>query len=368
VVEAFGRRILGAEGEIDRKALGAIVFADEAARDRLNAIVHPLVRQEEARRTPPTDAPDAVSITDAALLVEAGVHLRFDRLVVAHCRPEEQLERLRRRDGLERSAAEARIAAQMPQEQKLRFAHYPLDTTGSFEDMDRAVDALADELRAVARARRRPAPVPVDRALGALVHGPPHGPCGLDPVPLLAEIAAAGGLEMQRLAKMLVPPAGGPWYRAARPDETGPGPASLMTPVVLWTRARGSDPPFVLAAAASLARLTHTDGAAIASACLFALALHHVAETSHLPLETPPEWLRDAERWGGAPPAPDVAAAIGAAAGHARDLAAARDASAAAGGDPHLAAAVVGLRTGVPVAAAPAAAVQALARLSSGSG
>ncbi|HEY3119320.1 MAG TPA: dephospho-CoA kinase [Vicinamibacteria bacterium] len=365
VIEAFGRRVLGAEGEIDRKALGAIVFADEAARERLNAIVHPLVREEEARRLLAAGTPALVSITDAALLVEAGVHLRFDRLVVSHCPPEQQLERLRRRDGLDRAAAEARIAAQMPQEEKLRFAHYPLDTSGSFEDMDRAVDALADELRVAARTPRAPAPVPIDRGAGALVHGPRRGPRGLEPVAVLADIAAAGGLEMQRLAKALVPPADGPWYRAARWDEPGPAPASLAAPVVLWALARGCDPPFVLAAAASLARLTHREGAAIAGACLFALALHHTAAAGRVPDGIPSAWLRDAERWGGAPPPTLVLAAVEAARAHSSDVSAARAASAAAGGDPDLAAAMVGLVTGVPIATVPPAALSALERLSS---
>jgi dephospho-CoA kinase len=348
VVEAFGRRILGPEGEIDRKILGAIVFADAAARERLNAIVHPLVREEEARRASGADA-DAVSVTDAALLVEAGVHLRFDRLVVAHCPPEAQLERLRRRDGLDAAAAAARIAAQMPQDEKLRYAHYPLDTSGSFEDMDRAVDALAGELRAAAAVPRAPAPLPMERALGALVNGPRRGPRGLEPIALLADIAAAGGLEMQRAAKMLVPVAEGPWYRAAHAAEPGPAPETVVAPVVLWALARGCDPPFVLAAAASLARLTHTGGAAVAGGCLFALALYHAATADLPPAAVPPQWLRDAERWGGAPPPRAVLASI----------------EAAAGADPGLAGALGGLRTGVPVSAAPPAAVKALERLRS---
>jgi dephospho-CoA kinase len=344
VVEAFGRRILGPDGEIDRKALGAIVFADEEARGRLNAIVHPLVREEEARRAAGVDA---VTVTDAALLVEAGVHVRFDRLVVAHCPPEAQIERLIRRDGLGRAAAEARIAAQMPQDEKVRYAHHALDTSGDFADMDRAVDALAGELRAEAAAPRQPAPVPLERALGALVKGPARGPRGLEPVALLADIAAAGGLEMQRAAGMLAPPAGGPWYRAARGAEAGAPPATIMVPVVLWALARGSDPPFVLAAAASLGRLTHTDAAAVAGGCLFALALHQAAAAGGLPAALPAQWLHDAERWGGAPAPRAVAASI----------------EGVAGADPGLAGALAGLGTGVPVGAAPPAAVKALERL-----
>src|SRR6185436_19631204 len=85
VVRAFGRGVLAADGSLDRKALGALVFADGDSRGRLNAIVHPRVREEEARRADAwMDDLAAIVVSEAALLVEAGVHPRFDRLIVAH--------------------------------------------------------------------------------------------------------------------------------------------------------------------------------------------------------------------------------------------------------------------------------------------
>ena len=89
-------------------------------------------------------------MTDAALLVEAGVHLRFDRLVVVQCDAGQQLSRLRARDGLDERAARARIEAQMPLAEKRAFAHLEVDASGSVQDTDRAADALAAELAALA--------------------------------------------------------------------------------------------------------------------------------------------------------------------------------------------------------------------------
>ena len=125
VVAEFGPGIVGAGGRIDRPALAGRVFADPGARNRLNALVHPRVREEEDRRAAALAAADAaLLVTDAALLVEAGYHLRFDRLVVVHCPPEEQLRRLRLRDGLDEPAARARLRAQMPIDEKRSFAHF----------------------------------------------------------------------------------------------------------------------------------------------------------------------------------------------------------------------------------------------------
>ena len=149
IAGAFGAGVLGPDGSLDRAALAALVFADAAARARLNAIVHPRVRAEEARRA--TDVAGrgaALLVTDAALLVEAGAHLRFDRLVVVHCDPGQQLERLRARDGLDEGAARARVLAQMPLAEKRSFAHFEVDTSGSIADTDRAADALARQLDA----------------------------------------------------------------------------------------------------------------------------------------------------------------------------------------------------------------------------
>jgi dephospho-CoA kinase len=273
VVETFGREVLDASGRIDRKRLGARVFADPAARARLNALVHPRVRDEEARRVARVgSAPGAVFVTDAALLVEAGLHLRFDRLVVVHCNEEEQLRRLTRRDGLGVEAARARILAQMPVAEKRGFAHLTVDTSGLPEDTDRAAAALAEALRVLAEQPPRRLPQPPAAVAALLAVGPAAGPGGLAPLRLLAAIAERGGLEMPGLVELLG--RSGDWYRAPPGWPERPGPEALVAPLVVWTLARrGSDAEFLAAAAASLARATHRQPEAIADACFYACAL-----------------------------------------------------------------------------------------------
>ena len=132
IVAAFGREILGEDGAIDRRALGELVFADAAARARLDAIVHPRVRQSEEHLVAALAAEGrSVIVSDAALLVEVGIHLRFDRLVVVHCEEADQRRRLMERDGLGEAAARARIEAQMPVREKRLFGHYRIDTSGT---------------------------------------------------------------------------------------------------------------------------------------------------------------------------------------------------------------------------------------------
>jgi len=307
VVAAFGRGILLPDGTIDRRALGARVFGDPAARERLNAVVHPKVRDEEARRSAALLArPGSVVVVEAALFVESGIHLRFDRLVVAHCEPAEQLRRLMARDGFDEAAARARIAAQMPVEEKRRFAHCVVDTSGAVEATHAATDRLAAELRALASRRPGRVDLPWQRAHACLARGPRQGPRGLHPEILLEEIAAAGGLDLERVARRLLPPPAGPWYRAAVPGEQpGPGPESLAGPLVLWALARGGpDPPFLAAAAASAARLTHAEPEARAAGCFFALVLQDAAVAGRLGPELLARsrgWAALAADWGGAP-------------------------------------------------------------------
>jgi dephospho-CoA kinase len=371
VVAAFGGATLGPDGRVDRQALGARVFADPEARARLNAIVHPKVRAEEARRAALHSGRGALFVTDAALLVETGLHLRFDRLVVVHCAAEEQRRRLRARDGLTEEAATARLQAQMPIDEKRAFGHWRLDTSGTVAETNAKADRLARELADLAPSRPPTIELAPERALGLLVHGPARGPRGLDPLGLLAEITAVGGLELERIAAMLVPAGDGPWYRRARDgDARDPGPESLAGPLVLWALARGgADPPFLLSAAASLARLTHPDPESVAAAGLAALALLDVAR-GRAPLEGSQGrleiWRAEAETWAGAPPPLEVEGALRAAFDHARHPEAARQAARSTGSDPGIAGALVGMAVGVAPEAAPAAArdaVRALERL-----
>jgi dephospho-CoA kinase len=304
VVAAFGPSVLAPDRTIDRKALGARVFTDAEARARLNALVHPRVREEEARQVAGMASAE-ILVVDAALLVEAGVHLRFDRLVVVDCPPGEQLRRLRLRDGLGEDEARARLGAQMPGEEKRQFAHLVLDASGSLEETDRGIDALLEELKALAAAPPPRLALPRRRARSALAGGPREGPRGLRPDTLVADLARAGSLELPALAARLQPPASGPWYQAARGFPSEVWPEGLVVPLVLWALARrGVDPPYLLSVAASVARLTHEDPRDRASACLFALAVQEAAVSGRVPAEEAPwaDWSAAAERWGGAAP------------------------------------------------------------------
>jgi len=345
VVDAFGPRVLAADGTIDRIALGAIVFADEAARLTLNGIVHPVVRAEEAERTRAlAGAGHEIVVTDAALLVEAGVHLRFDRLVVVHCAPQTQRQRLRDRDGLSDEEARARIETQMPLEEKRRFAHFEVDTGGALAATAETTRRLAGVLKELPGLTRPSAEVSWVRAAGALAWSDEPGPRGLSGRSFLEETVESGGVDLARLRERLAPPASEPWYRAARPGEASPWPEGLAPALALWGLVRGRDEDWLDAAAASLCRLTHGHPPSIAAACLAARAARALLEGGDLH-ELPGRlgaWDDAAWRWGGAPPDPRVRRAVEAASRHAADPAAAAAEARAAGAEGALAAALAG--------------------------
>lgn len=153
LVDAFGKDILTADGTLDRKRLGALIFADENQRQRLNHILHPFIiaRQDEILNAWEADDPDGIGIVDAALMIESGGYKRFDKLIVVHCRPEVQLERLMLRDKLSRDEALRRINSQMPQEEKQKFADYLIDTSDGFELTRAQTEAVNQKLIRVIR-------------------------------------------------------------------------------------------------------------------------------------------------------------------------------------------------------------------------
>ena len=350
VLEAFGPSILATDRSIDRRALGALVFADPAARQRLNLILHPRIRAEEDRRARLLgDGPGTLMVTDAALLVETGMHLRFDRLVVVHCRPDQQVARLRARDGLTEETARARLAAQMPVAAKVRFAHIALDASLAVEDTRRAADVLAVELEHLSRHRPQPVVIAEARAGRVLAHGPVEGPRGLTPALLSEAIARAGGVDLGSLLASLRPRAEGPWYAAAEPTAghgPGPSPAALAGPLVLHElRERGFDPERLAAAAFSLAWLTEREGSRIAASILYALLLAEVLVLGHVPgdLDARAAGFEPlARRWAGSGPDPALGIVVRAALAHPRDLDAARAFCASRGGDASLVGALVG--------------------------
>lgn len=135
IVEAFGEDVLQPDGALNRNQLAAIVFGDETKRLQLNAILHPRImeRQDEILRRWEAEDPNGVGIVDAALMIESGGYKRFDKLIVVHCRPEVQLERVMLRNSLTRDEAQKRIDSQMSQEEKQRFGDFLIDTSDGFE-------------------------------------------------------------------------------------------------------------------------------------------------------------------------------------------------------------------------------------------
>ncbi|RMG19581.1 MAG: dephospho-CoA kinase [Deltaproteobacteria bacterium] len=144
----FGPEVLTPEGHLDRAALGRIVFSDPEARRALEAITHPRIaelaqrRIETARRRG-----DPIVVYDAALIVEKGLQDAFDGLLVVRTDPATQIARVMARDGIGREEAAARIAAQLPIEEKVKVADWVIDNSGSLSETRRQVDALWEKWR-----------------------------------------------------------------------------------------------------------------------------------------------------------------------------------------------------------------------------
>jgi dephospho-CoA kinase len=152
VVRCFGKEILDSSGEVDRRRLGAAVFGDDAELRKLNAILHPRIieRVEEQAQQYHAEDPHAVILVDAALIYEAGIGGRFSRMIVAWCRPEQQIERLMQKAGLKREEAKRRIKAQIPAEEKRRRGDYVIDCSGDLQSTRTQVIALYPELKRLA--------------------------------------------------------------------------------------------------------------------------------------------------------------------------------------------------------------------------
>lgn len=146
VVAAFGPELLTAEGDLDRPALGAIVFADEARRRVLEAIIHPRVRARSAELEAAA-GPDDLVVHDIPLLAESGGAAgAFDAVLVVDVPTEVQVERMVRDRGWTRAEAESRIAAQASREERRAIATYVIDNTGTREDLRQRVTEVFEEL------------------------------------------------------------------------------------------------------------------------------------------------------------------------------------------------------------------------------
>jgi dephospho-CoA kinase len=157
VVDAFGVDIVDSEGNIDRAVLRKIVFNDDAARKRLEEIVHPAILKTEARLVGEIKGKDdrAIILTQAALCVETGAYTRFDGLIVVYCEPEEQLRRLMNRDNITREEAEKIIRTQMPIDEKLKYADFVVNNSGTSEETEKDVKRVFDLIILMKQAMRQ---------------------------------------------------------------------------------------------------------------------------------------------------------------------------------------------------------------------
>ena len=145
VVARFGTEILTGDGQLDRAALGRLVFADDQARRDLEAIIHPAVRARAAELEAAA-APDAVVVHVIPLLVETGQHDDFDVLVVVDAEPDHQLDRLQQRNGLDAEAAQARIAAQVARHERLEVADIVVVNNADRDYLGQQIDRLWADL------------------------------------------------------------------------------------------------------------------------------------------------------------------------------------------------------------------------------
>ena len=153
LVKLFGTEILQQDGNLDRDRLGQMVFADVKVRAMLNQIMHPEIAKKSVERLQKLQSnPDLPLIVyEAPLLFEVGAESRVDKVLVVKIDPEEQLKRLMARDRLSEERAQQRVAAQMPQQQKLERADYIIDNSGLVAETLEQIDALWPEWSAAGK-------------------------------------------------------------------------------------------------------------------------------------------------------------------------------------------------------------------------
>jgi len=155
VLEEFGSDILRVDLAIDRKKLARLVFPFPDRLLKLNELIHPHVfrMQDELTARYVAEDPRAIIVVEAAIMVETGSHARYEKLIVAVCPYEMQIARAMSRDGISREEAEARLARQLPLEEKVRFADFVIDTAGSKEETWRQTREVYESLGALESAK-----------------------------------------------------------------------------------------------------------------------------------------------------------------------------------------------------------------------
>ena len=151
VIDEFGGGILKEDGAIDRRVLADLVFDHPERLAKLNALVHPAIfaRQDRVIQELAAADPSGIVVVEAAIMIEAGSHTRYRKLIVAMCTEEQQIERAMRRDQLTREQAVSRIRRQIPLSEKVRLADYVIDTSGPKADTVRQTEVVYKALRSL---------------------------------------------------------------------------------------------------------------------------------------------------------------------------------------------------------------------------
>ncbi len=136
IVARFGEKILNKDKTINRSRLGKIIFSDKKEQIFINQLIHPLVlkKKKEAIEKLKKEGSYAIFISEAALTIEAGFTDFFDKIIVVYCKKEIQVERLMERDHIDRKEALKKLMSQMAPEEKLKYADYIIDTSGSLQN------------------------------------------------------------------------------------------------------------------------------------------------------------------------------------------------------------------------------------------
>lgn len=152
IADVFGPGVIDGQGQLDRKKMGSLVFADPRAREKLNNITHPRIKEEIKReinafnKESQNSSGPGVLVIDAALLIEVGLNHHVDEIWVVKVGRNEQIERLAKRDGLSSNEANRRIASQLPQEDKIRLATRVIDNTGEKGETIKQVDRYWNDM------------------------------------------------------------------------------------------------------------------------------------------------------------------------------------------------------------------------------
>lgn len=151
VINEFGNAILDDDGMIDRRRLAALVFDHPERLEKLNSLVHPPVirREKEMEDDIARRHPQAIVVVEAAILVETGSYTRFDKLIVAFCSPEQQLQRAMHRSSYTKEEVMARLSRQLPLAEKIKVADYVIDTSGTKEQTVAQVRRVYESLESL---------------------------------------------------------------------------------------------------------------------------------------------------------------------------------------------------------------------------